>query len=95
MPIFRAHAHALSGVVHGAAHNFGLTLEHASAVLNKLTAIATEGGGNVTLPRCPTEWKKTLPVWGRRPDAWDLMRHVKRTLDPKGVFNPGRLFGDL
>jgi glycolate oxidase FAD binding subunit len=27
--------------------------------------------------------------------AWELMRHVKRTLDPDNVFNPGRLFGDL
>ncbi len=26
--------------------------------------------------------------------AWELMRHVKRTLDPDNVFNPGRLFAD-
>lgn len=27
------------------------------------------------------------------PPAWELMRHVKHTLDPDNVFNPGRLFG--
>jgi glycolate oxidase FAD binding subunit len=45
--------------------------------------------------RCPTERKKSLPVWGQPTPAWDLMRTVNRTLDPDGVFNPGRLFGDL
>ncbi len=28
-----------------------------------------------------------------QPPAWELMRHVKHTLDPDNVFNPGRLFG--
>jgi glycolate oxidase FAD binding subunit len=47
------------------------------------------------LRRCPPDRKKDLPVWGPPPPAWDLMRHVKTTLDPDGVFNPGRLFGDV
>lgn len=29
------------------------------------------------------------------PQGWELMRHVKMTLDPDNVFNPGRLFGDI
>jgi hypothetical protein len=52
-------------------------------------------GGNCVLRRGPVERKRTLPVWGRPTGDRELMRHVKRTLDPKGVFNPGRLFGDL
>jgi glycolate oxidase FAD binding subunit len=44
--------------------------------------------------RCPPERKKSLPVWGEPGPSWELMRHVKRTLDPDRVFNPGRLFGD-
>ena len=40
-------------------------------------------------------WLESLPVWGEQPDAWELMRHVKKTLDPDNVFNPGRLFGDV
>lgn len=47
------------------------------------------------LRRCPGELKKTLPVWGKTPQAWELMRTVKKSLDPDNVFNPGRLFGDM
>jgi glycolate oxidase FAD binding subunit len=39
--------------------------------------------------------KRAAAVWGKPPADWELMRHIKRTLDPKNVFNPGRLFGDL
>ncbi|MBP3954347.1 FAD-binding oxidoreductase [Gemmata sp. G18] len=48
-----------------------------------------------TVRRCPTERKKSLPDGGQEPSSWELMRHVKRTLDPDNVFNPGRLFGDV
>jgi glycolate oxidase FAD binding subunit len=93
--IFRVHAHALSGVVHGSTYDTGLTPAYASVILNRLTALAADCGGNLTVPQCPTEWKKTVPVWGRDAGDRELMRHVKRTLDPNNVFNPGRLFGDL
>jgi len=45
--------------------------------------------------RCPTEAKKSLPVWGKPTPDWELMRHIKKTLDPDNVFNPGRLFGNM
>jgi glycolate oxidase FAD binding subunit len=45
--------------------------------------------------RCPVDRKKTLPVWGKPTGDRDLMRHIKQTLDPDDVFNPGRLFGDV
>jgi glycolate oxidase FAD binding subunit len=86
---FLLHAHAGSGVVRG--HAVGdLTLERARAMLKGLTERAAAAQGNVVLPRCPAAWKRELPVWGRpRGDAW-LMRRVKETLDPRGLFNPGR-----
>ncbi len=31
----------------------------------------------------------------KSPAGWELMRHVKKTLDPDNVFNPGRLFGEV
>ncbi len=48
-----------------------------------------------TVRRCPAERKKALQVEGPVPSSWELMRHVKQTLDPDNVFNPGRLFGDI
>ena len=56
--------------------------------------LAVAGTHHYVMRRCPTEWKKKLRVWGRPVDR-ELMRTVKKTLDPDNVFNPGRLFGDL
>jgi len=50
---------------------------------------------NLTLRRCPAELKSNLGVWGKPASDWDLKRHIKKTLDPDNVFNPGRMFGDL
>src|SRR5207302_1445142 len=81
------HAHAGSGIVRG--HVLGdLTAERAAAMLDPLTALATAAQGNLVLPRCPGDWKRTLPVWGQpRGDVW-LMRQVKEKLDPRRLFNP-------
>jgi glycolate oxidase FAD binding subunit len=82
-------ARAGSGIVRG--HLGGdLTLERAAVILKALQDKAVAARGNVVVTRCPTAWKGSLPVWGApRGDAW-LMRRVKETLDPRGVFNPGR-----
>ena len=66
------------------------TLDQAALMMAALLQWAADAEGNVVITRCPSEWKKTLPIWGRpRNDAW-LMRAVKVRLDPHGVFNPGR-----
>jgi glycolate oxidase FAD binding subunit len=89
------HAHAGNGIVWGHVPSPDLTADRASAVLAHLAPRAAEANGNVVVRRCLVEWKKVLPVWGRPGGDRELMRTVKRTLDPKTVFNPGRLFGDL
>jgi len=83
------HAHAGSGIVRG--HLDGsLTLERVQAMLKELATLAASARGNLVIPRCPTPWKRSLPIWGApRGDAW-LMRKVKQQLDPRGLFNPGR-----
>ena len=53
-----------------------------------------EAPPGAVIRRCPTELKKSLPVWGEQPNGWELMRHVKHTLDPDNVFNAGRVFGN-
>jgi glycolate oxidase FAD binding subunit len=52
----------------------------------------TMARGRYTVRRCPVEWKDGARMLGRPLDDFNLMRHVKRTLDPDDVFNPGRLF---
>jgi glycolate oxidase FAD binding subunit len=87
-------AHAGNGIVVGHAPP-GLTLEAAQAMLSTLHPHAAAARGNVILPRCPTAWKRTLPVWGvPRGDAW-LMRTVKEKMDPRRLFNPGRFADGL
>jgi glycolate oxidase FAD binding subunit len=82
-------AHAGSGIVRG---HFLHTpsLEWMQTMLDALNQHVAAAHGNIVLPRCPLEWKKQLPVWGReRGDRW-LMREVKQRLDPRDLFNPGR-----
>jgi glycolate oxidase FAD binding subunit len=81
-------AHAGNGIVIG--HILGdLTKERADAMLTTLLDTAAAAEGNMILLRCPTDWRSTLPVWGRPRGDWALMRTVKEKLDPKNIFNPG------
>ena len=84
-------------LVHGSALN-GVVWFHAAdepdgPKLPWLEGRITAAGGNYTRPRCPADGKSSLRVWGRPAADRDLMRQVKRALDPADVFNPGRLFG--
>lgn len=87
-------SHAGNGIVRG--HALGtLDLETIAEELATLRAEAARGGGSLILSRCPTDWKDRLEVWGKpRPD-WSMAERVKRTLDPKGVMNPGRFVGTI
>jgi len=87
---FAVHSHLDSGIVRVHVPD-DLTLEQSGEMLKELTALVGDEG-NIVLTRCPPEWKARLPVWGKpRNDVW-LMRQVKEKLDPRRVFNPGRLF---
>jgi glycolate oxidase FAD binding subunit len=83
------HAHAGSGVVWVHLPT-DIGVERAASVIADLSKLTT-ANGNVTVRRCPPAWKAVLPVWGKDRGDRELMRTVKRTLDPDGVFNPGRL----
>ena len=92
VPYF-AHAEPLNGIIWLHAPDYVPTgPADPRLIATQLAATAT--GGNFCWLRCPTEWKPTLAVWGEPKGDRELMRQVKRALDPKNVFNPGRLFGD-
>ncbi len=88
-PGLRLHAHAGSGIVLGQLAG-DLTLEATRAMLDKLGDAAAAAQGNLVLPRCPPQWKRSLPVWGRPRGDAELMRQVTMALDPRRLFNPGR-----
>jgi glycolate oxidase FAD binding subunit len=88
-------AHAGSGIVRGHLGAGGLTLERVQAMLKELADAAGAARGNLVLPRCPPEWKRSLPVWGAPRGDLGLMRKVKEQLDPRGLFNPGRFVGGI
>ena len=73
-PDLHLQAHAGSGIVRG--HSCQCD-GHSNSVrprLYGLDQLAAEAKGNLVLPRCPLEWKKSLLVWGQeRGDLW-LMR---------------------
>jgi glycolate oxidase FAD binding subunit len=81
--------HAGNGIVWGHSRPHGPVDALAGDVLRlRERAIAAEG--NLTLPRCPTDLKGSLGVWGVPRGDWELARLVKRALDPSGAMNPGR-----
>lgn len=87
-------AHAGNGIVRG--HALGSpSLETLAPEIDRLRAAAAVDGGSLMLTRCPVEWKERLLVWGTpRPD-WTLAERIKRSLDPKGVMNPGRFVATI
>ncbi len=82
-------AHAGNGIVR--AHGLGdWTLDSASVEIETLRKKAVADGGNLTLSRCPTDWKERLRVWGEpRPD-WAIAERVRAAFDRHGAMNPGR-----
>jgi glycolate oxidase FAD binding subunit len=82
------YAHAGSGIVWGHV-NGDLTRDQACAMLENLTRAAGDEG-NVIVPHCPDDWKRSLPLWGKPRGDAELMRQVIAKLDPRRLFNTGR-----
>jgi glycolate oxidase FAD binding subunit len=89
-PEVALYAQAGNGIVRG---HLSPQLERAEAValVQKLADRAVAASGNLVIERAPTGWKAELPVWGRPRGDWRLMQRVKAALDPRDVFNPGRM----
>jgi glycolate oxidase FAD binding subunit len=84
-PILQAHAG--SGIVRG--HWADVTETRAAELRAVWRAQAERGQGSVVVERCPSAWKRSIPVWDAVPDGW-LMRTIKEKFDPRRTFNPGR-----
>ena len=56
---------------------------------------AVTRGGYAVIERCPLALKRKIDVWGGEVAGIDLMRRVKREMDPKNVLSPGRFVGGI
>ncbi len=92
--LWAVQVHAGNGMIQ--AHWLGeAELEALALEIDRLRSDVADLGGSLTLPRCPTQWKDRLKVWGNpRPD-WAIAERVKIALDPLGVLNPGRFVGAI
>ena len=86
-------AHAGNGIVR--AHGLSeWALPEATRQIDPLCRRAVADGGNLTISRCPTEWKANLRVWGEPRADWAIAERVRAALDPHRAMNPGRFIGD-
>jgi glycolate oxidase FAD binding subunit len=89
-----AASHAANGIVYLRARGEPGAEAVADAV-RRWTALAQESRGSFVVEQAPLAVKERIDVWGPlRPD-FQLMRSIKRTLDPKRTLNPGRFVGKL
>jgi glycolate oxidase FAD binding subunit len=87
--VARLHAHAGNGIVWGHIDSSN-TLDRAGETIRQLRHGAVQAAGSLVVTRCPKEWQSTLEVWGQPRGDWELMRAVKKQLDPRDIFNSGR-----
>ena len=87
-----------SGVVqitpYNAEHRPDWDAKTAADIFRKLLTKAADSGSNVVLQHGPAIWKRDLPIWGRPPGDLALQKAVKRALDPRNIFSPGRFVTD-
>ena len=82
------HAHAGNGIVFAHIPD-DPKQDRLSAIVQDLLSDRRED--NLQILRCPSAWKAGLPIWGRDRGDRKLMATVRATLDPRSVFNPGRV----
>jgi glycolate oxidase FAD binding subunit len=83
-------AHSLNGIVRTMVSQ--MSDKEPTDLVQTLLNWAVQKGGNLVVEKAPVEWKAKLPVWGHQTEAWQLMRRLKKTLDPLNILSPGRMF---
>jgi FAD/FMN-containing dehydrogenase len=62
---------------------------------DRLCVRARHLDGHILLEKAPDDFKKRQDVYGLPQKAWRVMHEVKKALDPKNIFAPGRLPGRI
>jgi FAD/FMN-containing dehydrogenase len=66
--------------------------QEAVRTLEQLRQSAEDRGGSLVMEKAPVEVKRDFDSWGSFGSAGDLMKRVKRQLDPQNLLSPGRMF---
>jgi glycolate oxidase FAD binding subunit len=90
----RMAAHVPTGVIELTCGAEGATTEQLRTWFNRVVR-ACPPGGHAVWPRVPSDWKSQVDVWGPTRGDFSLMRSIKQTMDPNGLFSPGRFIGRL
>jgi glycolate oxidase FAD binding subunit len=67
----------------------------AAAIASARAALRELGNGAVVLAAAPAALRARVDVWGPAPGGIDVMRRLKKELDPDGRLAPGRFVGGL
>ncbi len=61
----------------------------------EFSAAASRNEGRLVVESSPPAFKKGMDVWGEQRGDYEIMRRLKREIDPKGILNPGRFVGGI
>ena len=67
----------------------------AAAIASARAGLGPLGGGALVLSAAPPELRARANPWGPPPPALEVMRRLKKELDPEARLAPGRFVGDL
>jgi glycolate oxidase FAD binding subunit len=67
----------------------------AAAIASARSALAPLGGGALVLAAAPASLRARASPWGAPPPALEVMRRLKRELDPEARLAPGRFVGGI
>jgi glycolate oxidase FAD binding subunit len=79
-------AHAANGIVRIAVPR----AEDVTSLIEELRPRLETEGGSLTLHRAAPAVKAGVDLWGDLGPGRELMRRIKNTFDPDGIFAPGR-----
>jgi glycolate oxidase FAD binding subunit len=64
-------------------------------LVDRARAIAEQRGGFLVVEEAPSDYKRTIDVFGRERGDIEIMRRLKHQFDPAGILAQGRFVGRI
>jgi len=64
-------------------------------LIREFSSVAVKNEGHLVVESAPPDIKKRIDVWGEPRGDYEIMRRLKKEIDPKGILNPGRFVGGI